>query len=158
MSKSQRAAIRQSLQDAGLRVTAPRVAVLELLGRAGHPLSHREVVDGLGEVDWDRATVFRNLQKLVETGLAEVSSRAGGIARYELMRDREPAAHLHPHFACRDCGTVSCLHDSSLTAPSDPGWREAVLDADLQVVGRCPDCRRSSSASKKKPARSVAAG
>jgi len=142
MTAPSREQIRQRIRDAGLRVTAPRVAVLSALSSTAHPLSHREVVDILGNVEWDRATVFRNLQKLVEVELLEVTSHAGGIARYELHQQRAPDAHIHPHFACRDCGTVSCLHDSSLSAPSDPGWREAVLDGDLQVVGRCPDCRR----------------
>ena len=143
MPRSHREALRELIREAGLRVTAPRVAVLELLSNAGHPLSHREVVDSVGSVDWDRATLFRNLQKLVEVGLAEVTSRAGGIARYELKKEREATAHIHPHFACRDCGTVSCLPESSLSAPSDPRWRAAILDADFQVVGRCPDCRES---------------
>ncbi len=142
MATTSRQELRELIREAGLRVTAPRVAVLELLSTSAHPLSHREVVDTLNRAEWDRATLFRNLQKLVEVGLAEVASRAGGITRYELRKEREPAAHVHPHFACRDCGTVSCLHDAILSAPNDPRWRAAVLDADLQVVGRCPDCRR----------------
>ena len=136
--------IRRLIHEKALRVTAPRVAVLDLLSRSSHPLSHREVVETLGNDDWDRATLFRNLQKLVEVGLAQVASRAGGIARYELHTDREPAAHIHPHFACKDCGTVSCLHGAEFAPPVDPKWRQAVLEAELQVVGRCPDCRRKS--------------
>lgn len=144
MAALTREKIKHLIHEAGLRVTSPRVAVLELLSRTSHPLSHREVVETLGNDDWDRATLFRNLQKLVEVGLAKVASQAGGITRYELIDDREEADHIHPHFACRDCGIVSCLHDSSFSAPSDPRWRQAVLDADLQVVGRCPDCRQVS--------------
>ncbi len=149
MTPASREKLRELIHESGLRVTGPRVAVLDLLSNSSHPLSHREVVDTLGNGEWDRATLFRNLQKLVEVGLAEVASRAGGIARYELRKDREAAAHIHPHFACRDCGTVSCLPDSTLSAPLDPRWREAVLDADFQVVGRCPDCRGSARKSKK---------
>lgn len=141
MAALNREEIRHRIHEAGLRVTAPRVAVLDLLAKSSHPLSHREVVDALDNSEWDRATLFRNLQKLVEARLAQVASRAGGITRYELWKDQEASAHIHPHFACKDCGTVSCLHDAEFTAPSDPSWRAAVLDAELQVVGRCPDCR-----------------
>lgn len=142
MAQLSREEIRHLIHSSGLRVTAPRVAVLELLSKTPHPLSHREVVDALGNADWDRATLFRNLQKLVEVQLAQVASRAGGITRYELRTEKEPHAHIHPHFACKECGIVSCLHDAELSAPSDPRWLQAVLDADLQVVGRCPDCRQ----------------
>lgn len=132
---------RRLVQAAGLRVTAPRVAVLELLSKAQHPLSHRDVVESLGNTDWDRATLFRNLQKLVEVELLQIASRAGGITRYELKSEEQKATHVHPHFACKDCGTVSCLPDATFSAPTDLKWRQAVLEAEFQVVGRCPDCR-----------------
>ena len=36
------------LREAGLRSTAPRVAVLQLLCTSGRPLSHGEVLETLG--------------------------------------------------------------------------------------------------------------
>ncbi len=142
------------LHDAGLRATAPRVAVLRLLSDTERPLSHAEVVAKIGTDDWDAATLYRNLIKLDEAGLARVASRVGGITRFEAQRADEPA-HVHPHFACRDCGNVICLHDTTLSIPKDESWREALLDADLQVVGRCPSCRRGGG--KKKSRRKRAA-
>jgi Fur family transcriptional regulator, ferric uptake regulator len=131
---------RRRVHDAGLRATAPRVAVLQLLTESARPLSHSEVVDALGNGDWDQATLYRNLLKLVDADLAHVASRVGGITRYE-VRSEDDDPHLHPHFACRDCGSVECLTGAELTPPRDPAWREALLDAELQVVGRCPSCR-----------------
>ena len=133
-------ALRDELRAAGLRATAPRVAVLLLLRESERPLSHTEVTDRLGEVDWDRATLFRNLVKLEEVKLARVASRVGGVTRYEAILPGEKD-HIHPHFACRDCGAVSCVHDATFQLPADPVWRSSLKDADLQLVGTCPDCR-----------------
>lgn len=132
---------RGRLRDAGLRATAPRVAVLRLLAESERPLSHGEVVDAFPEGDWDQATLYRNLVALAEAGLARVASQVGGVVRY-VVQDGEADAHLHPHFSCRECGDVQCLPGMGLTPPTDPRWREALQDVDLQVVGRCPGCRR----------------
>ncbi len=140
MAKLSREDGRRMLHDVGLRATAPRVAVLRLLAETDRPLSHAEVVERIGTDDWDAATLYRNLIKLDEAGLARVASRVGGITRFEAHGEDEPA-HVHPHFACRDCGDVICLHEATLSIPKDEAWRDALLDADLQVVGQCPRCR-----------------
>lgn len=141
---SHRAEIKVEIQAAGLRATAPRVAVLELLRHSKRPLSHAEVVETLGETDWDQATLFRNLVKLVDSGFLRVASHVGGIARYEAAQIGE--RHVHPHFACRQCKQVSCLHDAHLHLPEDPAWREALAAADLELTGTCPSCRRARAA------------
>lgn len=141
--------IRDKIRTAGLRVTPPRVAVLGLLRRAKRALSCAEVVEELGEKEWDPATLFRNLVKLEEKGLAQVTSRIGGVARYEAaLPGDEP--HVHPHFACRDCGIVSCIKGASLRLPPEPHWQRALQDADLQLVGRCPSCRGETKRARRK--------
>lgn len=114
--------------------------MLRLLASSERPLSHSEVTDALGDGDWDKATLYRNLIKLVEGNLARVASQVGGITRYEARSDGDES-HSHPHFACRDCGAVKCLPDTALTLPADPHWRKVLADAELQIVGRCPACR-----------------
>ena len=145
MGHTEKAALREELRDLGLRATAPRIAVLLLLRSADRPLSHGEVVDRLGTDDWDRATIFRNLGKLVEMDLARVASHLGGITRYEAVSN-DGKDHLHAHFSCRLCGFVSCLPDTALPLPRDPEWQAAVEGAEVQVVGTCPSCRKSAAA------------
>ena len=123
----------------GLRATAPRVAVLRLLAATGRPLSHTEVVETIGSDDWDQATLYRNLQKLVEVDLARVVSKVGGISRYEARGD-DDGPHLHPHFACRGCGVVECLSDAKLTGPVSLRWNRSVETSEIQLIGDCPDC------------------
>ncbi len=132
---------RRRVHGAGMRATGPRLAVLQLLTNSARPLSHNEVTDALGGGDWDKATLYRNLIRLVEGNLARVASQVGGVIRYEAQREGDEP-HLHPHFACRVCGTVQCLPDTSISMPRDPNWQKALVDAELQIVGKCPDCRK----------------
>ena len=128
------------LKATGLRVTAPRVAVLITIATAQYPLSHSEVLARLGTTDWDPATIYRNLVKLRDSGLISVVARANGIDRYALV-ERHHDAHGHPHFVCDDCGQVSCLPDD-LAPPStrDGRWAASVRKASVQLRGECPDC------------------
>lgn len=139
MTQLSREEAKQQIRDAGLRATAPRIAVLRLLSASQRPLSHTEVVDEVGSDDWDQATVYRNLVKLVEADLARVASNMGGVARYEARGD-DDSPHLHPHFSCRSCGSVSCLPEAKLVAPVDRRWNRSLEGSELQLVGDCPDC------------------
>lgn len=130
---------REILHENDLRATAPRMAVLRVLFEAQNPLSHTEMLERLGETDWDPATIYRNLVKLHEAGVASVVSRAGGIDRYALARG--PDDHRHPHFICEDCGRVACLPEDLTAAMSVEGaWATSVQKAMVQLRGECPDC------------------
>lgn len=102
-------------------------------------MSHGEVVDAIGGQEWDQATLYRNLLKLVEAKLARVASRVGGVARYVAAAENE-GPHLHPHFSCRSCGTVECLPEAALGGPIDPRWHRSLAESELQLLGECPDC------------------
>ncbi len=113
--------------------------MLRLLAASDKPLSHRQVVDGIGSEDWDQATLYRNLLRLVEAGLARVASKVGGVARYEARGD-DDSPHLRPHFSCQTCGTIRCLPDVKLAGPIEGRWRKSLTNSELQLIGDCPDC------------------
>lgn len=137
--KSGPAGIEERIRELGLRVTAPRLAVIRALAAAERPLSHAEVVTRLGdEAGYDRATVYRNLVALVGIKLARVASHAGGICRYEIIKE-EPHDN-HPHFLCDDCGVVSCLPETEVVMPKKARWSKSLKAAEVQFVGRCPAC------------------
>ena len=84
MGKSESLAARvESLRGAGLRKTAPRLAVLEVLERARRPLSHAEVAESLAAEGLDRATVYRNLVALSEAGLVRRSDHGDHVWGFE---------------------------------------------------------------------------
>lgn len=130
---------RKQLQERALRSTAPRVAVLRVLAESTRPLSHTEVLERLGKTEWDPATIYRNLIKLRDAGLAPVVSRAEGIDRYEFDGTRD--GRVHPHFTCEDCGQVVCLPETLTASLSMDGpWAESIETAMVQFRGECPKC------------------
>ena len=133
---------RRRLRECGLRVTAPRLAVFGILADADGPVSFTQVLDLLGDSDWDQATIYRNLVKLREAGLAAVVSRMDGIDRYAFAGEHADAdGHRHPHFLCEDCGRVACLKEELTAAASIEGrWAESIRGAMVQLLGHCPDC------------------
>ncbi|MFK8001020.1 MAG: Fur family transcriptional regulator [Polyangiales bacterium] len=126
-----------------LRVTAPRVAVLQALAEVGRPISHQEMVDYLADTPYDPATLYRNLVRLGEEGIAPVVSHAGGVDRYALAGAGD--GHRHPHFVCSDCGIVKCIELDNNINDSTLGkrWADAIGRATIQLQGDCPDCLRS---------------
>ena len=131
---------RRLLRESALRVTGPRLAVLQVFAKAQNPLSHTEVLGCLGETDWDQATIYRTLIKLRDAGIAPVVSRLGGIDRYALA-GAQGDSHRHPHFLCEDCGHVACLPADLMESVSIEGpWAASLQRALVQFRGECPDC------------------
>jgi len=135
-----RATAHARLKAKGLRSTSPRLAVLQGLSESPQPVSYGELASRLGRDRFDPVTVYRNLKRLCEVGLARVASRAGGRARYELATSAPRTQREHPHFACHQCGTVTCLEATVVMETLDTTWRAALQSADVQFEGICPDC------------------
>lgn len=126
------------LRAAGLRVTRPRLAVLQVLTQLGGPRSHGEVVEALAKAGWDRATLFRNLNDLAAAGLLRRFDVGDHVWRFELAASQS-AEHGHAHFVCNDCGSVQCVDGVELRA--DEASRPLLSAAtDIQIRGTCPDC------------------
>lgn len=133
--------VRALLHQQGLRVTAPCLAVLRVLSRSETPLSHTEVLDHIVELQCDPATVYRNLVKLRDAGLACVASRINGVDRYVFAMSGAEE-HVHPHFYCTECKRISCLPAETKALVNVKGpWRESVQQAVCDLRGTCPSCR-----------------
>jgi Fur family ferric uptake transcriptional regulator len=94
----------QDIRRAGLKVTLPRVKILEVLeaGEAQH-MSAEEVYKRLLErgEEIGLATVYRVLTQFEAAGLVEKHHFEGGVSVFELNR----GSH-HDHIVCTDCGRV----------------------------------------------------
>lgn len=130
------------LRAAGLRSTAPRLAVLRHLTDVGTPLSHAEMFEALGGQGFDRATLYRNLMDMAEKGLIARTDLGDHVWRFEVKKQVAGHTIEHPHFVCTDCGTVACLPDTSIriargpASPRSLGGREVAV----QLRGLCDDC------------------
>ena len=131
---------RRILREKGLRITGPRLAVVQLLSEAEVPLSYTQVLEQLGDQIWDPTTVYRNLIKLRDAGVATVANRVDGADRY-VLTSAQHDQHRHPHFVCSDCGRVSCLpSDLAPSLPKAGAWSTSLQSATVQFRGECPDC------------------
>lgn len=132
----------ERLRAAGLRSTAPRVAVLRELEAAKTPLSHAELVETLDHEGYDRVTLYRNLTDLTEAGLVVRADLGDHVWRFELRREHGRRTGSHPHFTCTDCGTVSCLPDEAVRLASTKGAPRSVSarQVEIQLRGLCDRC------------------
>ena len=135
--------LRERIRRCGLRSTPARVAVLQHLEQADHPLTHGEIAAELVPQGFDKATVYRCLIDLTEAGLLSRSELGDHAWRFEMRR--ESAAHTgeHPHFLCVDCGEVVCLSDVRISISPAPGTKQSRIGELTEVLlkGHCERCR-----------------
>lgn len=132
--------LKAALREAGLRSTAPRLAVLEYLYKVGAPASHAELHDKLAASGFDRATLYRNLIDLADAGLVTRTDLGDHVWRFELRRAEQSVRH--PHFTCVDCGAVACLPDVKVLVKPGRGVPRALQQqqVEVQLRGRCDAC------------------
>lgn len=136
-------ALKATIRNAGLRSTAPRIAVLRRLSAASTPISHSELVDVLASDGMDRTTVYRNLVDLTEVGLVSRTDLGDHVWRFELKRGKGNGDDgRHPHFTCTDCGVVSCLPEVTLKVKQGKGVPRALTkqQVEIQLRGQCDTC------------------
>ena len=96
---AQRRDIMAVLEDQGYRATAPRKAVIRLLERKGEGFTAEEITDELPDVG--RATVYRTIKLLLQTGVVCKLPLPDGAPKYSLSR-----LEHHHHTLCVRCGNV----------------------------------------------------
>ncbi len=126
------------IQEAGLRPTANRVAVLEVLLQSRQPLTHQELLNTLSAShDFDRVTLYRVLDWLLSNDI--VHKIAGDNRAWRFQLNTNDSSHRHAHFECTGCGRIYCLDDISPRAPKLPkGFRAETIT--LNIKGRCDRC------------------
>jgi Fur family ferric uptake transcriptional regulator len=132
------------LREAGLRVTAARVALLETV-RGGDHLGVDAIAAGvrdrIGHISLQ--AVYDALHALTGARLIRRIEPAGGPPRFEGR-----VGDNHHHVVCRSCGIVAdvdCAVGEApcLTASDDQGF--AIDEADVTYWGLCPACSARSS-------------
>ncbi len=102
----------QELKKAGLKVTLPRVKILEILeNSADRHLSAEDVYKALLEAgdDVGLATVYRVLTQFESAGLVERHNFDGGHSVFELDRGDH-----HDHMVCVETGKVIEFHNEQI--------------------------------------------
>ncbi|OBG34378.1 transcriptional repressor [Mycobacterium alsense] len=131
------------LREADLRVTRPRVAVLEAVHANPHADTETiftAVRGGLPDVS--RQAVYDVLNALTAVGLVRRIQPLGMVARYESR-----VGDNHHHVVCRSCGIIAdvdcAVGEAPCLTPSDDndaldGF--VLHEAEVIYWGMCPDC------------------
>ncbi len=132
-------ALEELLRGASLRVTRPRLAVLEAVH--DHPHADTDTLIGasrarMGEVS--HQAVYDVLRVLTTAGLVRRIQPSGSVARYESR-----VGDNHHHVVCRSCGTIADVdcavgETPCLTADTDHGFE--IDEAEVVYWGTCPAC------------------
>jgi len=128
----------QDIRKAGLKVTLPRVKILEILESSdSRHMTAEDVYRALLErgEEIGLATVYRVLTQFVNAGLAEKHHFEGGQAVFELDR-----GHHHDHIVCAQCGRVEEFVDETIEkCQRDIAAKQGfeITDHSLIIYGRC---------------------
>lgn len=138
------------LRKAGLKATAPRLKILEILeqNQTRHVSAEDvyKVLLGGGE-EVGLATVYRVLTQFEAAGLVRRHHFEGGHSLFEL----EQGEH-HDHLMCIKCGRVDEFIDDTIeerqrNVAVRTGYK--MTDHNLCIYGICPDCQKKEAARKK---------
>lgn len=129
------------LKKAGLKVTLPRVKILELLEKSDtRHHSAEDIYKALLEVGEEvgLATVYRVLTQFESAALVTRHHFETGQAVFELNQGNH-----HDHLVCVKCGCVDEFYDETierqqLKIAKDNGY--IITDHNLIIYGTCANC------------------
>ena len=131
----------QELKKAGLKVTMPRVKILNILENAPqHHLSAEEVYKTLLESGEDvgLATVYRVLTQFEAAGLVKRHNFASGHSVFEFDQGEH-----HDHMVCVKCGRVEEFTDETIEQQQKDIAAKAQFKMtahSLTIYGICKNC------------------
>jgi len=132
-----------NLKKAGLKVTLPRLKILQILEDAKeHHLSAEDVyrvLTNAGE-DIGLATVYRVLTQFQEAGLVTRHNFEEEHAVFELDHGEH-----HDHLVCVKCGRVEEFTDNIIEKRLHEVAKETkfnITDHSLNLYGICGDCQQ----------------
>jgi len=143
----------KDLRNVGLKVTLPRLKILEILegGGARHK-SAEDIYRALlnSNEDIGLATVYRVLTQFEAAGLVTRHHFENGMAVFELN-----SGDHHDHIVCLDCGKVEEFMDGGIEARQQAIATQHgfdIQDHSMIIYGRCrkPNCASRSAPSTRK--------
>jgi Fur family transcriptional regulator, zinc uptake regulator len=134
---------KQLLRECGFRATPRKITILNALEESNRPLAVAELHDKIGRSTLDQATLYRNLEAFVASGIARrVDLQQGRAHYYELARDH------HHHLVCAQCGKVKDIDVCNFEETSKHALRQAKEFVSIQnhvfeLIGLCKLCAQA---------------
>lgn len=136
---------KKDLRNVGLKVTLPRIKILEILERQGderHLTAEQVYKILLGEnEDIGLATIYRVLTQFEAAGLVTRHHFEGGNSIFELDKGKH-----HDHILCVKCGKVDEFTDEVIEQHQAAIAKKLgyeLTDHNLYLYGLCAQCQKS---------------
>ena len=131
--------MKELLASKGLKVTKPRLAVLNVLSKASYPLTAEGVSAKLKNESINLSTVYRTLNHFADAGIVKKEINADKENVFSL--EGEEDSHV---LVCVKCHKKKKLegcpyHEANEQIENETGF--SILDHSTEIYGICPDCR-----------------
>lgn len=140
------------LKKVGLKVTEPRLTILELMQQTREQMQHfsaediyKLLLDKQSEIGL--ATVYRVLNQFEEVGILTRHNFDANKAVYELNMN-----HQHDHIICMDCGKVFEFKDSEIELRQREISQQHGIELanhSLYLYGKCSNIQKCDEKEKK---------
>jgi len=135
--------ISHKLKEAGLKITLPRIKILEILeNNRGQHVSAEDIYRMLLErgEEIGVATIYRVLTQCEQASLVSRLQFEGGRSVFEIAEDDH-----HDHIVCVRCGHVEEFHDKVIERRQQEVAAEAgfeMEDHSMVLYGLCRKCKK----------------
>ncbi len=132
---------RTRIRQAGMRITKPRVAIIESMQRHEGPVSIDRIHQAMGTAVCDLVTVYRCLAAFEQLGIVRRSYLHNGTCLYELIL----RTARHYHIICKACGSTDRVNyfpvEGIERLLQERGYAE--VSHVVEFFGICPKCQQA---------------
>jgi Fur family ferric uptake transcriptional regulator len=130
------------IKNAGLKITAPRIKILEILEKSQNKhLTADDIYKELllNNTEVGVATIYRVLTQFEQVGIVNKLNFENNQAIFELSD-----AQHHDHIVCTNCGKIEEFNDNTIEKCQEKiadkfGFK--LTDHSLYLYGLCKDCQ-----------------
>ena len=135
---------RARIRQARMRITKPRIAIIESLQQHEGPISIERIHQQMGAKNCDLVTVYRCLSAFERLDMVRRSFQHNGTCLYELTL----GAQRHNHIVCKSCGATERVDYFPVGGVErilqDRGY--AQVSHVVEFFGICPACQKAAPA------------
>ena len=133
---------KDELQEASLKATPARIAVLKFLESTDMPVDVSIIINYLKKekINADPATIFRMMNDFLAKGITKEIQLEKGKVHYELSSKGD-----HHHLVCESCGKIEAVEDNFVPQMEKELAKKhqfLIRRHSLEFFGLCSNCQK----------------